>query len=240
MPDALSSRDAILDAAERLFARQGFNATTVKQIGAESGVNSALLYYYFADKETLYREMLRRGLAAFNRAGVEQLTAALPPAEAIRRFARFQVDFMTAHPFLPRLLVRELLDHEAAHAEEQIATAAAGIFAGLCAVIRRGQAAGEFRADVDPRFAAISIVGQVAYMLIARPAAGILLGYGRGGPPPEVLREFARHAGDFAVAALAAPRTGRRATARTASRRAARSPAERPAKAAAPRKRKAS
>jgi DNA-binding transcriptional regulator YbjK len=52
-PDA-RSRDLILDAAERLFAAQGFARTTIKQIGREAGVNSALLYYYFADKHQLY------------------------------------------------------------------------------------------------------------------------------------------------------------------------------------------
>ena len=55
-----NSRDQILDAAERLFAAQGFARTTIKDIGREAGVNSALLYYYFADKDQLYREVLRR------------------------------------------------------------------------------------------------------------------------------------------------------------------------------------
>ena len=55
-----STRDLILDAAERLFAAQGFTPTTIKQIGREAGVNSALLYYYFADKDQLYREVLQR------------------------------------------------------------------------------------------------------------------------------------------------------------------------------------
>ena len=55
MPDPTDTRIAILDAAEELFALHGFTATTIKQIGATADVNSALLYYYFADKETLYR-----------------------------------------------------------------------------------------------------------------------------------------------------------------------------------------
>jgi len=50
---ALPTRDLILDAAEQLFAAQGFTATTIKQIGRAAGVNSALLYYYFADKDRL-------------------------------------------------------------------------------------------------------------------------------------------------------------------------------------------
>jgi AcrR family transcriptional regulator len=200
----VTTRDAILDAAERLFARQGFAATTVKQIGAESGVNGALLYYYFADKETLYREMLARALGGLSSEAQVQIGAGVAPDEALRRFVRFQVEYLTARPHVARLFAREMVDHEAAHAEAGIARLAAGAFARLCEIVQEGQATGLFRADVDPRFAAISTVAQVVYMIIARPAAGILLGYGRGGAPIEVLRAFAEHAGDFAIAALGA------------------------------------
>jgi pyruvate formate lyase activating enzyme len=72
---------AILDAAEALFAQRGFAATTIKQIGAEAGVNSALLYYYFDDKETLYREMLRRIMSGFAAIGTKLLADAASPEE---------------------------------------------------------------------------------------------------------------------------------------------------------------
>src|SRR5919206_2134418 len=103
---AASSRDAILDAAERLFARQGFAATTIKQIGAASGVNSALLYYYFADKETLYREMLRRIIGGFVAIGTKLLAHADSPEEGIRALVRLQAEVMATRPQVPRLIAR--------------------------------------------------------------------------------------------------------------------------------------
>jgi AcrR family transcriptional regulator len=48
--ESAPTQDLILDAAERLFARQGFTATTIKQIGKEAAVNPALLYYYYVSK----------------------------------------------------------------------------------------------------------------------------------------------------------------------------------------------
>lgn len=201
-PPVSSTRDAILDAAERLFARQGFGSTTIKQIGSEAGVNSAMLYYYYADKETLYREMLGHAIGGFVAAGVARMDPELAPDEAVRRFVRFQVEYMSAHPHLPRLIAREMADHEASHADEQIVTLLAGAFGRLCDIVRRGQEAGVFRRDLEPRFAAISTISQVIYMLIAWPAVGMLLGYGRSGPPLDVLRDFAEHAGHFAVAAM--------------------------------------
>jgi AcrR family transcriptional regulator len=198
-----TTRDAILDAAERLFARQGFAATTIKHIAAEADVNSALLYYYFDDKETLYRETLRRLFSGFIGEVRRRLALGASPAERIRRLVETQVEFMAAHPHMPTLLVREMVDHQAAQAEEHITQLAATVFEQLCELIKQGQRDGIFRRELDPRFAAVSTIAQVAYLFIARPAIGLLLGYGTQGPPPDTVRAFGRHAAEFAIAALA-------------------------------------
>ena len=69
-------------------------------------------------------------------------------------------------------------------------------------MIERGQAAGRFRADLDARRAAVSVVSQVAWMQVARPAIGIFIGAGPGGPTARWTEEFADHAAEFALAAL--------------------------------------
>jgi AcrR family transcriptional regulator len=215
-PDA-STRDAILDAAERLFGRQGFAATTIKQIGAEAGVNTALLYYYFEDKLALYRAALDRVFGGLS-GGAQQLDPALPPTIQVERFVGYVVQLLSTHPQMPRLLVRELIDYEAAHAEAGIAQVAANVFKRLCDVIEGGQRTGVFRAELDPRFAAISTIGQVAYFFIARPAIGRLLGEGRDGPSAETVRAYGRHAAAFALAALTDPDAPRKAGRSTGAR----------------------
>lgn len=203
MSDA-STQDVILDAAERLFARQGFTATTIKQIGKEAAVNPALLYYYYDGKETLYRAMLQRILGQLLAHGSDAIARATTHADRIRAFVRAQAKLLGEHPHFPHLLVRELVDHRAAHAEEAITNTAAGAFKRLCEVIEHGQRDGVFRKSLDPRFAAISIIAQVAYFSIARPAVGILLGHGVAGPPREVSDRFYAHAEEFALHALLA------------------------------------
>lgn len=202
MADPTSSQDSILDAAEQLFARQGFTATTVKQIGKEAAVNPALLYYYYDSKETLYRAMLQRILGQLLARGVDAIERASSHADRIRAFVRAQARLLGEHPHFPQLLVRELVDHHAAHAEQAITNTAAGAFRRLCEVIEAGQRDGAFRKSLDPRFTAISIIAQVAYFAIARPAVGLLLGYGTSGPPRAVSDEFYVHAEEFALAAL--------------------------------------
>ena len=202
MADPTSSQDSILDAAEQLFARQGFTATTVKQIGKEAAVNPALLYYYYDSKETLYRAMLQRILGQLLARGVDAIERASSHADRIRALVRAQARLLGEHPHFPQLLVRELVDHQAAHAEQAITNTAAGAFRRLCEVIEAGQRDGAFRKSLDPRFTAISIIAQVAYFAIARPAVGLLLGHGPSGPPRAVSDEFYVHAEEFALAAL--------------------------------------
>lgn len=201
------SKDQILDAAERLFAQQGFTGTTIKQLGQTAGVNSALLYYYFGDKERLYRAVLERLVTRLVGRTAGRLATEAPPSQRIRGFIEAQVETIMANPQLPRLFMREMLDHDAAHAVEQIQHLAATSFKGLCDTIEEGQQQGTFRADIDPKFAAISTVAQVAYFFVARPAVRILLGVGNDGPSPATIQAFARHAADFALAALGSGRT---------------------------------
>src|ERR1043166_4739306 len=200
-----TAREQILDAAERLFARKGFDPTTIKEIGAAAKVNPALLYYYFRDKEELYRAVLQRVAGDLVTRGGAGLDAAATPELAIRALVGAQVEFLLGHPNAPKLLVREMVDHVARHAEAIILQLAAGIFRRLCELIEEGQRAGRFSRDVEPRFAAVSTIAQVVSFPTARPAIGILFGAGAAGVSPAVARAFGRHAGEFAVRALTNP-----------------------------------
>jgi TetR/AcrR family transcriptional regulator len=199
------AREQILDAAESLFARKGFDPTTIKEIGAAAEQNPALLYYYFGGKEELYRAVLSRIVAGMVTRGRASFDAAIAPADAIRALVSVQVEFLLTHPNAPKLFVREMIDHDARNAEAVILQMAAGLFQRLCAVIEAGQAAGLFRSDVEPRFAAVSTISQVVYFMIARPAVGLFFGLGSRGVPEQTARDFGRHAGEFAVRALSIP-----------------------------------
>ncbi len=58
-------RQKILEAAVRVFGNNGFGGATIRGIGKEAGVNSALLYYYFEDKKALYLQTIRMILGGF-------------------------------------------------------------------------------------------------------------------------------------------------------------------------------
>ena len=64
--DGEVTKEKILAAASRLFARKGYRGTTVAEIASESGVNGALVNYYYGEKAELYRSawdfVLRKAL----------------------------------------------------------------------------------------------------------------------------------------------------------------------------------
>lgn len=213
-PAPADTRTQILDAAEALFARHGYRPATIKALAAAAGVNTALLYYYFGDKQGLYHAVLERAFGGLIAEGEGRRIGALDPEQGIRAFVALQASYFGAHPHRPHLFVRELIDHGAEHAAGQLTRLAATLFRRLCTVIEHGQALGQFRADLDPRRAAISTLSQVAWLQVARPAIGILLGAGPAGPSARWTAEFADHAAEFALAALKVP-APRRPHART-------------------------
>lgn len=95
-----TTRDRILNAAERLFAQRGYYGVTIRQITREAGVDVALANYYFGPKANLFRAVLGRRAEELHGAILESVEAAAaragerpPPVEAlIRAFAQPSID----------------------------------------------------------------------------------------------------------------------------------------------------
>jgi TetR/AcrR family transcriptional regulator len=112
-----STRDAILDAAERLFAERGFTGVSTREIAADAGLrNQASLYHHFRDKEALYEAVLARGLAPIvaliGEAG-ERWRAGGGlgrSVDAVDPLLDQLLDYLDRQPHLPRLIQRAGLD----------------------------------------------------------------------------------------------------------------------------------
>ena len=107
------TRTAILDAAERLFAQKGFDATSLSEVGAAAGVSRGTPGYFFGSKEELYRAVLERCLAQVReavRSGRER-TLAKPhdPAVILAGAVGEYFDYITANPNFVRLMEWEAL-----------------------------------------------------------------------------------------------------------------------------------
>ena len=112
--NAPRTREAVLDAAEQLFADRGYDATSLTDVGAVAGVSRGTPGYFFGAKEQLYRAVLERCLErvrAAVRSGRERALASREPPEIVLAGAVGEYfDFISANPEFVRLLEREALD----------------------------------------------------------------------------------------------------------------------------------
>ncbi len=60
------AQEAILDAAEQVFAENGFHGATTRAIADQAGANAALIHYYFGSKEALFETVFARRAGAIN------------------------------------------------------------------------------------------------------------------------------------------------------------------------------
>lgn len=163
-----ATRNKILAAATPLFATRGAQGTTIRQIAAAASVNSQLIYYYFRDKEGLFRAVLE---GAATRVGVLLAEAAQGSGRPRERLADFVAEWVRvtlAEAPAIRMLHRAMLEGDEALAAgiQQYAGAHATQIGSL---IAEGIASGEFRAELDPRRAVASLVGMVQYLALAEP-----------------------------------------------------------------------
>jgi AcrR family transcriptional regulator len=107
--EPLPTREAILDAAEVLFAERGVDGVAVRDLARELKLTPSSLYNHFPSKQALYEAVLERGLQPF-----AELFADPDPGpitlEAVRRTVTVIVDHLAAHPHLARLIQRALIE----------------------------------------------------------------------------------------------------------------------------------
>ncbi len=109
--DADRSRSDILDAAERLFAAEGFEAVTMADIGAAAGLSRGTPGYFFGQKEQLYRVVLERAAATFRMLGetlrVRDAVGARDRQTVLRETIESFVGLLVARREVVRLLDRD-------------------------------------------------------------------------------------------------------------------------------------
>ncbi len=159
---AEDKRRLILDAAVRVFAAQGYQATRVGDIAREAGVAYGLVYHYYGSKDAVlkavFSEAWGRMLAAINVAVESRET----PPEQLALVVKIVLRAWRDDPDLVRLLVREVT--RSPHIQDELDEIGRAL-AGLEQIIERGQQDGTLRNDVDARMAAWMLYGAVEEIL---------------------------------------------------------------------------
>ena len=155
-------RRTILRAAIAVFARSGYHTSRVADVAQEAGVAYGLVYHYFGSKEELLDTIFRRTWTRMLEAVEEIERSELSAREQLAAVARLVLGAWKVDPDLVRVLVREVARSPQLGREvDEIEHA----FAALERIVANGQERGEFRRELDGRFAAWIVYGALEEIL---------------------------------------------------------------------------
>lgn len=168
-------RQQLLAAARGLFAKQGYDAVSIRAVAEAAQVNPAMIHYYFGSKQGLYEAMLASTFAPL----IERLTAVLASADdasALRNFFTLYMRTLGANPWMPPLILREVVAEGGRLRGwfiQQFASKGGGL---LTRLIQREQEAGRIRADADATLTALSMVSLAVFPFVAMPVTREVFG----------------------------------------------------------------
>ena len=157
-------RRQILDAAIRVFARQGFHACRVSDIAREAGVAYGLVYHYFNSKDQVLNELFVERWSLLLAAIEEVDSRPIPPREKLDAVAGFIIDSYRHDPELMKVIIVEVTRAANSFGRTHLPEISQA-YDLIAKIVRDAQAAGDFRDDVDPTFASMWFYGAIEQLL---------------------------------------------------------------------------
>lgn len=190
------TKENLLEAASRLMCRRPDADVTISEIAAEAGANSALISYYFGNKDGLLMALLQRnthgGLDDFR----SIISSPLPTVEKIRLHISGLVNLYYKYPYHNRLL-SYLIEHAD---EEHRATISEDVIKPLIELYRilleSGERSGELR-PIDPMFFYFSLIGACERLFTGRYS--MQMAFGIVQVDVALKRRFVEHTVDLIV-----------------------------------------
>jgi TetR/AcrR family transcriptional regulator, fatty acid metabolism regulator protein len=157
-------RRLILEAAVRVFARQGFHACRVSDIADEAGVAYGLVYHYFASKDevldTLFLERWNVMLELIREVDAQPL----PVREKLGAIASFIVDSYRHDPDLMKVIIVEVTRAANSFGRTHVRHIREA-YELIGEIVVKAQADGVFKSEIEPRFAAMAFYGAIEQLL---------------------------------------------------------------------------
>lgn len=175
------TRAAILKAALHEFGTEGVAGARTDEIARAAGVNKALLYYYFKDKEALYGAVVESIFAGLRDRIVEVLDEPLPPRQRFIKYVGTHFDYVASSPHFPRVVQHEMMRagrKKSPHLKWLAEQYFHPIFGRLSKLFDDGIKSGDFR-KVELLHFAPSMVGAIIHYFNTVPFAEA---FGKGDP----------------------------------------------------------
>jgi TetR/AcrR family transcriptional regulator, fatty acid metabolism regulator protein len=157
-------RRQILDAAIRVFARQGFHRCRVSDVADEAGVAYGLVYHYFSSKDQVLNELFSERWSLMLDAIDEVDERAIPAREKLDAVAGFIIDSYRHDPELMKVIIVEVTRAANSFGRTHLQEITRA-YDGIAKIVAGGQERGDFRADLDPDFASMWFYGAIEQLL---------------------------------------------------------------------------
>ena len=162
---AVDKRRLILDAAIRVFARQGFHHCRVSDVADEAGVAYGLVYHYFDSKEQILNELfLERWQVMLDAIAEIDRRQEIPARDKLYLVASFIIDSYRHEPDLMKVIIVEVTRAANSFGRlhlDKIREA----YAGIAEIVESARRDGTFKSDISSEFAAMCFYGAIEQLL---------------------------------------------------------------------------
>ena len=174
---AQATREAILRAATKVFAKHGFAGGRIEQISKAAKSHDRMIYYYFGSKEALFIAVLEETYRRFNAAEEQLNLDTTQPLQALEAVIRFIWGYYQSNPEFITLLNTENL-HRGKHIGKSLRAReySSPAISITASVLKSGASQGVFRADVSARDVYLMIAALAYFYLSNRFTLSAFLG----------------------------------------------------------------
>ena len=169
--DKTTTKGKILSAAQELFIEKGKDGARMQEIADRAGVNKALLFYYYTNKDILYNEVLRTNISQIFIQIRKIIISEIDPKKKLEQFVNAYINFITENPDLPKIILREVasggenIKQVIMEIKQQANIDIPSTFISMISECIENK---QFR-KVDPQQAIINIIGMCLIYFVGKP-----------------------------------------------------------------------
>jgi len=165
--NSILSRQLILDNAKILFSKKGFQASSMDELSKMTGLNKAMIFYYFKNKQGLYEAVMTEILNEMYREISSKNKIESTPPKQLESFIKTYASYACSHPYFPALLLKEL-SSSGAKIHQDLFFAMRKLYSIFSDILKVGEHNGEFK-GVIPMVLYFMIIGTLNLMITTKP-----------------------------------------------------------------------
>ena len=164
-PNGVDKRRLILDAAVKVFARQGFHSCRVSDVADEAGVAYGLVYHYFDSKEEILNTLFAERWQIMLDAIVEiDARNDIPARDKLYLVASFIIDSYRHEPDLMKVIIVEVTRAANSFGREHLAKIREA-YDLIAQIVEGARRDGSFKTEISSEFAAMCFYGAIEQLL---------------------------------------------------------------------------